>query len=131
MSTLATRSDPSILAGAADVSRAFQVLADRTRVRILNLLAAGELCVCDIVELLEQPQPTVSRHLATLREEGIVEVRRRGRYAHYRPGEDAESPHAVLLQCLYELVERTPELVRERRAAERRVAERHDEPCPP
>ena len=48
----------------ADLDLLFKGFADPTRIRILSVLAAGELCVCDIVELLGLPQPTVSRHLA-------------------------------------------------------------------
>lgn len=131
MASTQTTSAAPLLAGAADVGRAFQALADPTRVRILNLLVAGELCVCDIVELLEQPQPTVSRHLATLREERLVEVRRKGRYAHYRLGDHADPVRAALLRCLQRLVGRTPALTREREAAERRIDDRRADPCPP
>ncbi|HEY7569516.1 MAG TPA: metalloregulator ArsR/SmtB family transcription factor, partial [Gemmatimonadaceae bacterium] len=46
------------------LDRLFRGFADPTRLRVLNVLAAGELCVCDIVEILGLPQPTVSRHLA-------------------------------------------------------------------
>ena len=52
----------------------FRGFADPIRLRVLNVLAAGELCVCDIVEILDLPQPTVSRHLAYLRRCGLVEV---------------------------------------------------------
>ena len=78
--TSTIHSEPAT-AAADEVSRLFTALADPTRVRILNLLAAGELCVCDLVETLDQPQPTVSRHLASLRGSGLVAVRRRGRVA--------------------------------------------------
>jgi len=56
--------------------------ADPTRLRVLNLLGAGELCVCDIVEILDLPQPTVSRHLAALRDTGLVAVTREWKFAH-------------------------------------------------
>lgn len=72
-----TQADLEILVGR------LQGVADPTRARILNVLVAGELCVCDIVELLGLPQPTVSRHLGTLRELGWVTCRRVGRFAHY------------------------------------------------
>ena len=62
----------------------FKALADRTRLRILGLLRAGEICVCDIHESLGLPQPTVSRHLAYLRKTGLVETRRDGLWVHYR-----------------------------------------------
>ena len=62
----------------------FKALADRTRLRILALLQAGEICVCDIHGSLDLPQPTVSRHLAYLRKAGLVEGRKDGLWVHYR-----------------------------------------------
>ncbi len=65
---------------AADLFGAF---ADPTRLRLLALLADGELCVCDLCSVLELAQPKVSRHLARLRSAGLVEVRRDGKWKHY------------------------------------------------
>jgi ArsR family transcriptional regulator, arsenate/arsenite/antimonite-responsive transcriptional repressor len=62
----------------------FKALADGTRLRILGLLLAGEVCVCDIHDSLGLPQPKVSRHLAYLRRAGLVETRRDGLWIHYR-----------------------------------------------
>src|SRR5690349_21918755 len=59
-------------------------LADRTRLRLLNLMAGGEVCVCFFVEVLDEPQPKISRHLAYLRSAGLVDTRREGKWAHYR-----------------------------------------------
>lgn len=60
-----------------------KALADESRVRIVGALLAGELCVCQIVELLELAPSTVSKHLALLRSAGLVEVRKDGRWAYY------------------------------------------------
>lgn len=62
----------------------FQALGDTTRLRLLNLMGAQEICVCYFVEILEQGQPKISRHLAYLRRAGIVEARREGKWMHYR-----------------------------------------------
>lgn len=62
----------------------FKALADRTRLRILGLLTAGEICVCNIHDSLALPQPTVSRHLAYLRKAGLVTGRKDGLWVHYR-----------------------------------------------
>ena len=62
----------------------FKALADDTRLRILALLQAGEICVCDIHGSLGLPQPTVSRHLAYLRKSGLVVGRKDGLWVHYR-----------------------------------------------
>lgn len=72
------------LKGADDLAKVFRALADETRLRILALLRDGEVCVCHIHGGLRLPQPTVSRHLAYLRESGLVEARRQGVWMYYR-----------------------------------------------
>lgn len=62
----------------------FKALADRTRLRLLNLMGAGEVCVCYFVEVLGMNQPKISRHLAYLRRAGVVAARREGKWMHYR-----------------------------------------------
>jgi ArsR family transcriptional regulator len=62
----------------------FQALGDKTRLRLLNLMGDQEICVCYFVEILDQSQPKISRHLAYLRRAGIVEARRDGKWMHYR-----------------------------------------------
>ena len=62
----------------------FRALADRTRLRLLNLVADKEICVCYFVGILKISQPKISRHLAYLRRAGIVAARRQGRWMHYR-----------------------------------------------
>lgn len=62
----------------------YAALSERTRLRLLNLMAGGEVCVCFFIEVLDQPQPTISRHLAYLRNAGIVADRRDGKWIHYR-----------------------------------------------
>jgi ArsR family transcriptional regulator, arsenate/arsenite/antimonite-responsive transcriptional repressor len=66
-----------------DLCRLFAALADRTRLRLLNLMRGREICVCYFVEILGQSQPKVSRHLAYLRRAGIVKARREGKWMHY------------------------------------------------
>ena len=68
----------------AVMERLFAALADRTRLRLLNLIAEQEVCVCYFVEILQAPQPTISRHLAYLRRNGLVAARREGKWMHYR-----------------------------------------------
>ena len=68
-------------AALADVLKA---LADPTRMRILALLGGGEICVCHIHTALAVPQPTASRHLAHLKNTGLVEDRKVGLWKHYR-----------------------------------------------
>ena len=66
------------------MDRFFQALGDRTRLRLLNLMGEQEICVCYFVEILGNPQPKISRHLAYLRSAGIVSARRDGKWMHYR-----------------------------------------------
>ena len=68
----------------ADLVLFFRALADRTRLRLLNLIGNREVCVCFFVEILGTNQPKISRHLAYLRRAGIVEARREGKWMHYR-----------------------------------------------
>lgn len=79
----------------------FRALADPTRLRLLNLIADREICVCYLVEILRISQPKVSRHLAYLRRAGMVASRRDGKWMHYRlrmPADDAAA--AVLREVL-------------------------------
>ena len=69
---------------AFDMEVFYQALGDGTRLRLLNLMGDQELCVCYFVEVLGQPQPKISRHLAYLRKAGMVTARRQGTWMHYR-----------------------------------------------
>ncbi|MEY2530861.1 MAG: ArsR family transcriptional regulator, arsenate/arsenite/antimonite-responsive transcriptional [Verrucomicrobiota bacterium] len=62
----------------------FRTLSDPTRLRLLNLLACGETCVCELSDTLRVVQPKVSRHLAQLKRAGLVEAQREGKWMHYR-----------------------------------------------
>ncbi len=62
----------------------FLALADKTRLRILNLMRDSEVCVCFFTEVLGESQPKISRHLAYLRGAGIVSARREGKWMHYK-----------------------------------------------
>ena len=72
----------------------FRALADRTRLRLLNLMGTDEVCVCFFVEVLKVNQPKISRHLAYLRRAGVVGARREGKWMHYRIVEP-QSEHAA------------------------------------
>jgi ArsR family transcriptional regulator len=79
------------------LERFFQALGDHTRLRLLNLIGDQEICVCYFVEILGDPQPKISRHLAYLRAAGIVASRRDGKWMHYRI---VMPPHAGAAQIL-------------------------------
>ena len=87
-----------------ELQTALQALADPTRLRIVGLLAGGEICVCHIYEALQIPQPKASRHLAYLRRAGLVETRRDGLWVHYRLAEpDDASVRTVLNAAVHTL----------------------------
>lgn len=73
------------------VEHVLKALADATRLRLLGLLLAGEVCVCDLHDSLRLPQSKVSRHLAYLRKAGLVDTRRKGLWVYYRLA-DAPDP---------------------------------------
>lgn len=83
-----------------DIETIFRALSDRTRLRILNLLRGGELCVCDLVAVLDVPQPTASRHLAYLRKTGLVLARKEGLWHYYRLTPAKSIFHKKLLECV-------------------------------
>ena len=62
----------------------FKALADRTRLRLINMIGDSEVCVCFFVAILKTSQPKISRHLAYLRRARIVTARREGKWMHYR-----------------------------------------------
>lgn len=67
-----------------DLLTIFKALSDETRLRMLKLLEDGELCVCDIVAAIDTIQPKISFHLSTLREAGLINDRKEGKWIHYR-----------------------------------------------
>ncbi len=105
---------------AQEVAEVLAAAGDPTRVRLLNALAAGELCVCDLSELLELPQPRVSRHLALLRAAGLVRARRVGRYMHYALADPPDPLRRGIVQVLRATVGRDDLLAAERQRAARR-----------
>ena len=81
-----------------DLALLFAALADRTRLRLLNLMDGREICVCYFVEILGQSQPKISRHLAYLRRAGVVAARREGKWMHYRIVVPSSSGAAKILR---------------------------------
>jgi len=83
--TIAISAYADIMVLMKNITQLFKALSEPTRIRIVWLLqAGGELCVCDLVEVLDLPQSTVSRHLAYLRNAGLVDDQRKGVWMYYR-----------------------------------------------
>ena len=73
---------------AAVLAAAFKALGDPVRLQLLSMIASapdGEICVCDLTPAFELSGPTISHHLKTLREAGLVDAERRGTWVYYRP----------------------------------------------
>ena len=84
--------------GLDEATRLIRAFGDPVRLRLLNLLGAGrEVCVCHLHEALELPQPTVSRHLAWLRNERLVVGRKEGLWVYYRLASPRTKLHRALL----------------------------------
>lgn len=83
-------------------ARVFKALSDETRLRILCLLLDGELCVCDLMAVLQLPQSTVSRHLAYLKNVGWVADRRCGVWMNYSIVDKGTTMQRSLLKSLRE-----------------------------
>ncbi|HMS39771.1 MAG TPA: metalloregulator ArsR/SmtB family transcription factor [Pyrinomonadaceae bacterium] len=88
----------------------FAALADRTRLRLLNLMQDGELCVCYFPEIIGTNQPKISRHLAYLRRAGLVSVRREWKWAHYRITEPKSGQAAKVFREILEWIKDDQEM---------------------
>jgi ArsR family transcriptional regulator len=88
----------------------FRAFSDPIRLRILTLVQPGELCVCDLVEILRVPQPTISRHLSYLRRAGLVMVRQDRSWNYYALTPARSGFHTKLLECLSTCFRDVPEL---------------------
>ena len=86
-----------------DLCQVYRCLCDATRLRILNLLSERPLCVCHLQEVLEEAQVKVSKHLAYLRSNGLVESERRANWMVYRISSEPNSVLEENLKCLQDL----------------------------
>jgi ArsR family transcriptional regulator len=109
-----------------------KALADDNRVRALLALRKGELCVCQLIALLELAPSTVSKHLAVLRQAGLVTARKQGRWIYYRlPGETAPPVGGRTLDWLFATFARNPQAVADRRRLAGILARTPEELCRP
>jgi ArsR family transcriptional regulator len=92
----------------------FKALADRTRLRVINLIGDDEVCVCFFVEVLKINQPKISRHLAYLRRAGLVSARREGKWMHYRLVAPPDAHAARIFREVREWLVNNPEMQRDK-----------------
>jgi ArsR family transcriptional regulator len=90
-----------------------KALADPTRLRILSLLAAGEICVCHVYTALKVPQPTASRHLAYLKKHGLVSDRKVGLWKHYQLRRSPDPAVQAVIDAALTAATRTPVVTRD------------------
>ncbi|HEV8657840.1 MAG TPA: metalloregulator ArsR/SmtB family transcription factor [Thermoanaerobaculia bacterium] len=101
---------------AEELERLFQALGDRTRLRLLNLMQGGEVCVCFFVEVLDEPQPKISRHLAYLRSAGLVTARREGKWMQYSIKQPKNETAREIFEHALATMAGDPEMHRDRAA---------------
>ena len=96
-----------------------KALADKTRLRILGLLAGGEVCVCHIHESLRIPQPKASRHLAYLKRAGLVVDRKDGLWVHYRLASPRDGVIGAMLSSVTHVLTHLPVTTKDRQRFEK------------
>ena len=121
---------PDILIFMKNTAQVFKALSDETRLRIMGLLIAGvELCVCDIIAALDLPQSTVSRHLAYLRNSGLLEDRRQGVWMYYRISQDNKNFIPYFLDILSVLFNDLDQTAHDRRSLHDFLKVKKEELC--
>jgi len=105
--------------GKVPLEQLFRALADPTRLRIINLVAEQEVCVCYFTEVIAAPQPKISRHLAYLRRAGIVGARREGKWMHYRLLIPREAHAGSILESALEALRQDKDMQRDRARLQR------------
>jgi ArsR family transcriptional regulator len=110
-----------------DITKA---MADGSRLRTLMALGGGELCVCQIIELLGLAPSTVSKHLSILHQAGLIEARKEGRWMYYRlAGRTAPKPVKAALTWLGRSLAESPEIVKDRQKLQRILSTDPDVIC--
>jgi ArsR family transcriptional regulator len=112
---------------AMDLIQIYECFCDPTRLRILNLLLQGPLCVCHLQDILDEPQVKISKHLLYLRQRGIVEVERCGNWMIYalpvKRGPELEAN----LKCLQDCAPTQPIFKKDLKALAALHAKRNDD----
>jgi len=96
-----------------------KALADANRIRALIALRNRELCVCRIIELLQLAPSTVSKHLTILKQAGLIEGRKEGRWMHYRLPSDPNSMVRETLEWVFQSLENSPDIEVDKRRLEK------------
>ena len=97
-----------------ELAQLYKALSDETRIRIMLLLLRGELCVCDIQAVLDEPQSKISRHLAYLKHSGLLRSKRVGVWMHYLIKESADETCKAQLAFMEERLSKLPQYQEDR-----------------
>jgi ArsR family transcriptional regulator, arsenate/arsenite/antimonite-responsive transcriptional repressor len=103
----------------ANLPAVFKALSDPTRLRLLSLLAGGEVCVCHLSVALSMVQPKVSRHLAYLKKAGLVTATREGQWMHYAWAESRDAAVRNVMSGLHDSFAKDSRLAAERKKLKR------------
>ena len=79
------------------IANIFKALSDDTRLRMIKLLHERELCVCELMQVLDMSQPRISRHMSVLKNAGLVEDRREGKWVHYSLRKETQGKEIKIL----------------------------------
>ena len=97
-----------------EVELFFAALADKTRLRLLNLMRDGEVCVCFFAETLGTNNPKISRHLSYLKRASLVTGRREGKWMHYQINEPTDKSAAEVFSATMKMIETHEEMAADR-----------------
>jgi len=98
-----------------DAELFFAALADRTRLRLINLMRDGEVCVCFFAETLGTNNPKISRHLSYLKRASLVAGRRDGKWMHYRLTEPTDKTAADVFEVTLKMLAQDKEMALDRK----------------
>ena len=100
------------------LTKAFKALSDANRLRILKMLEVRSLCVCELTDILKLAPSTVSKHLAILRDAGLILDSKNGKWVNYHLGPDPDTPYAAeLLTLLREWLREDARILEDQKAA--------------
>jgi len=80
-----------------EIANIFKALSDDTRLRVIKLLQERELCVCELMQVLAMSQPRISRHMSVLKNAGLVEDRREGKWVYYSLRNEAQGKETKII----------------------------------
>jgi ArsR family transcriptional regulator len=98
-----------------DLELFFSALADKTRLRLLNLMRDGEVCVCFFADTIETNNPKISRHLAYLKRANLVTGRRDGKWMHYQINEPEDEKAKKVFAAMMEMIKEDEDMEFDRR----------------